>query len=131
MRLIAGLLIPVTFAVCAAVTRIEFNRSGGQVPGRIVKGTVQLRGSTGRVTAANGYARDLGSAEVSQLRKACGERTPPPAVAPDAYTYSVRIERGKKSRAMNLSDASPHPLVPWLQKETAAISRFSSAPATR
>jgi hypothetical protein len=133
LRFLAALLIPISFAACANVTKIEFSRSGGQLPGRTVRGSAQLWGGSGRVTAANGYVRDLGAGEVSELRRALVEPAPPGAPSapvPDAYVYSVRIERGHKVQTISLSDASRSPLVPWLQKETAAIGRFSPEPAT-
>ena len=85
---------------------------------------MELHGESGRVTAANGYARELGPEEVSGLRAALAQPAPPLVHSPDAYRYEVRIEKGKKTRSMTLTDASLHPLVPWLQKETAAIARF-------
>lgn len=127
--LAAALLLSVTVAPAASVTRFEFSRSGGQLPGQSVKGAVELHGDSGRVTAANGYVREFGPAEVVTLREALAQPPPPPALAPDAYTYSVRIERGRKVRSIVLSDVSPHLLVPWLQKETAAIARAGKLPA--
>ena len=127
IRAAAILLLAASAAGAASVTRFEFSRSGGQTPGRSVSGLVELGASGGRVTSANGFRRDLGSDEVAKLREALAQPPPIPVPSPDAYTYAVRIVRGKKSRTMTLTDASNHPLVPWLQKETAAISRVPPA----
>lgn len=124
-----ALLLSAALTAAASVTRFDFRRSGGQLPGQSVKGAVELHGDSGCVTAANGYVRELGPAEVAALREALAQPPPSPAVAPDAYTYSVRIERGRKVWAIVLSDVSPNLLVPWLQKEASAIARAGKLPA--